>query len=99
MPQHMITITIFVLVGVTSCGYSCGICKYKAHKACASNVVVSCKWTTLNSVDEKSVSCENVSRSQYNSHMHCALLFCETAFRTIFCEFFDYFLLTCQIAF
>ena len=47
--------------GVTSSGYSCGICKYKAHKACASNVVVTCKWTTLNTVDEKCLSRINVS--------------------------------------
>ena len=46
--------------GVTSSGYSCGICKYKAHKACASNVVVTCKWTTLNTVDEKCLSRINV---------------------------------------
>ena len=48
------------LTGVTSSGYSCGICKYKAHKSCASNVVVTCKWTTLNTVDGKCISTINV---------------------------------------
>ena len=50
------------LTGVTSTGYSCGICKYKAHKSCASNVVVTCKWTTLNTVDEKCISTLNVRK-------------------------------------
>ena len=54
--------SIIYVLGVTSSGYSCGICKYKAHKSCASNVVVTCKWTTLNTVDEKCLSTLNVSR-------------------------------------
>ena len=54
-------VSIFLFFsGVTSSGYSCGICKYKAHKSCASNVVVNCKWTTLNTVDETSISRINV---------------------------------------
>ena len=59
-------IVVFVyqtwLTGVTSTGYSCGICKYKAHKSCASNVVVTCKWTTLNTVDEKCISTLDVRK-------------------------------------
>ena len=47
--------------GVTSTGYSCGICKVKAHKSCVSNIVVGCKWNTLNSIEEKSYTFENVS--------------------------------------
>ena len=45
--------------GVTMSGYSCGICKLKAHKSCVSNVVNSCKWITLDSVDDKCIACEN----------------------------------------
>ena len=46
---------------MTSTGYSCGICKVKAHKSCVSNIVVGCKWNTLNSIEEKSYTFENVS--------------------------------------
>ena len=54
------SVYFYFVSGVTSSGYSCGICKYKAHKSCASNVVVNCKWTTLNTVDETSISRINV---------------------------------------
>ena len=57
------------LTGVTSTGYSCGICKYKAHKSCASNVVVTCKWTTLNTVEEKCLSTLNVRKLSKNLFM------------------------------
>lgn len=40
-------------------GYSCGICKLKAHKSCVSNVVNGCKWITLDSVDDKCITSEN----------------------------------------
>ena len=40
-------------------GYSCGICKLKAHKSCVSNIVKGCKWITLNSVDDKCIASEN----------------------------------------
>jgi len=50
-----------IFSGVTSTGYSCGICKVKAHKSCVSNIVVGCKWNTLNSIEEKSYTFENVS--------------------------------------
>ena len=53
----------FVLAGVTSNGYTCGTCKLKAHKSCVSNVVVSCKWITLKTVDDKSVTTENVRKT------------------------------------
>ena len=54
------TLTLY-FKGVTSSGYSCGICKYKAHKSCASNVVVTCKWTTLNTVEKECISHINVN--------------------------------------
>lgn len=36
--------------GVTSHGLSCEICKFKAHKKCASKALTNCKWTTLASM-------------------------------------------------
>ena len=59
---HSLSLYIFVFwlySGVTMSGYSCGICKLKAHKSCVSNVVNSCKWITLDSVDDKCIACEN----------------------------------------
>ncbi|ODN01907.1 Diacylglycerol kinase delta [Orchesella cincta] len=38
------------LCGVTSHGLSCEICKFKAHKKCASKAHNNCKWTTLASM-------------------------------------------------
>ena len=51
------------LTGVTSTGYSCGICKYKAHRQCVSDVKVCCKWSTIDTVDKQSISIINVSFS------------------------------------
>ncbi|CAB4063544.1 dgkA [Lepeophtheirus salmonis] len=49
------------LVGVTSHGLSCGVCKLKAHKTCAADVIISCKWTTIETVDTSCLSLENDS--------------------------------------
>ena len=50
--------------GVTSHGLSCGVCKYKAHKACVGNVLAGCKWSTRETVDQRFISLENVSAQQ-----------------------------------
>ena len=47
--------------GVTSHGLSCGVCKYKAHKACVGNVLAGCKWSTRETVEQRFISLENVS--------------------------------------
>ncbi|XP_051164827.1 diacylglycerol kinase eta isoform X4 [Leptopilina boulardi] len=38
------------LIGVTSHGLSCEICKYKVHKRCSAKAINNCKWTTLASI-------------------------------------------------
>ena len=58
--------TFPVVAGVTSHGLSCGVCKFKAHKACVGNVLAGCKWSTRETVDQRFISLENVSTQQYS---------------------------------
>jgi hypothetical protein len=39
-----------VVLGVTSHGLSCEVCKYKVHKRCYLKALNNCKWTTLASI-------------------------------------------------
>ena len=55
-----------VAAGVTSHGLSCGVCKYKAHKACVGNVLAGCKWSTRETVEQRFISLENVSSLKYS---------------------------------
>jgi len=45
--------TVLFSAGVTSHGLSCEICKFKAHKKCASKAQNNCKWTTLASMGKE----------------------------------------------
>lgn len=42
--------TLIYIIGVTSHGLSCEICKYKVHKRCSIKAINNCKWTTLASI-------------------------------------------------
>ena len=56
-----VTYLSVAVAGVTSHGLSCGVCKYKAHKACVGNVLAGCKWSTRETVEQRFISLENVS--------------------------------------
>eukprot|EP00794_Sanderia_malayensis_P011142 gene11142-12314_t len=39
-----------LLSGISGKGLSCEVCRFKAHKQCASKALKNCKWTTLDSI-------------------------------------------------
>ncbi|XP_065056573.1 diacylglycerol kinase eta-like isoform X2 [Rhopilema esculentum] len=39
-----------LLAGISGKGLSCEVCRFKAHKQCASKAPKNCKWTTLDSI-------------------------------------------------
>ncbi len=60
--------------GVTSHGLSCEICKFKAHKKCASKALTNCKWTTLASMGKDIIEEPDGVRRNYFS-VACNLSF------------------------
>ena len=65
-----------MMAGVTSHGLSCGVCKYKAHKSCVGNVLAVCKWSTRDTVEQRCISIENVSRNSEVESFGCMILVC-----------------------
>ena len=56
------TSLLLTFKGVTSHGLSCGVCKVRSHKSCLPNLLVACKWSTADTVEEAAiVKGENVS--------------------------------------
>lgn len=47
---YIIYMLYLYIIGVTSHGLSCEICKYKVHKRCSIKAINNCKWTTLASI-------------------------------------------------
>ncbi|XP_015906416.1 diacylglycerol kinase delta isoform X2 [Parasteatoda tepidariorum] len=50
-------------IGVRSKGLSCEVCKFKAHKLCATKAPNNCKWTTLSSVGKDIIEDEDINLS------------------------------------
>ena len=50
---------MFPVLGVTSHGLSCEVCKCKVHKRCAAKAISNCKWTTLASIGKDIIEDED----------------------------------------